>query len=139
MGFCLFNNVAVAAAHARARGLDRVAIVDFDVHHGNGTQHIFDDDPTRAVRLDAPVSRSIPGTGAADEIGTGAGAGFTVNVPLEAGATDDDYRARVRAKWSCRCCGSSRRTCVLVSAGFDAHERDPLARHAADDRRRSRR
>ena len=90
MGFCLYNNVAVAAAAARARGLERVAIVDIDVHHGNGTQWMFYDDPA-VLYVSSHQFPFYPGTGAADEVGTGPGAGFTVNVPLEAGATDADY------------------------------------------------
>ena len=90
MGFCLFNNVAIAAAAALARGLSRVAIVDIDVHHGNGTQWMFYDDP-RVLYVSTHQYPFYPGTGAADDIGTGHGRHFTVNVPLEAGATDADY------------------------------------------------
>src|SRR5688572_28320473 len=90
MGFCFFNNIAVAAAHARARGLLRVAIVDYDVHHGNGTQWAFYDDPS-VLFISSHQFPYYPGTGAADEIGTGPGAGYTVNLPLAAGATDADY------------------------------------------------
>jgi acetoin utilization deacetylase AcuC-like enzyme len=125
MGFCLFNNIAVAAAHAIARGLERVAVIDIDVHHGNGTQWMFYDDP-RVLYVSTHQFPFYPGTGAADEVGTGAGAGFTFNVPLEAGATDADYDtvyrdavAPVVAEFAPQL--------VLVSAGFDAHERDPLA------------
>jgi acetoin utilization deacetylase AcuC-like enzyme len=125
MGFCLFNNVAVAAAHARANGAARVAIVDYDVHHGNGTQHIFDADPD-VLFVSLHQSPFYPGTGAAEEIGSGRGAGFTVNLPLEAGATDEDYRVAfsdvvipVLQQYD--------PDLMLVSAGFDAHERDPLA------------
>jgi acetoin utilization deacetylase AcuC-like enzyme len=91
MGFCLFNNVAVAAAHARADGARRVAIVDYDVHHGNGTQHMFESDPN-VLYVSLHQFPFYPGTGAADEIGRGEGTGFTVNVPLEVGAVDEDYR-----------------------------------------------
>ena len=91
MGFCLFNNVAVAAAHARASGVGRVAIVDYDVHHGNATQHMFEADPA-VLYVSLHQYPFYPGTGAAGEIGLGGGAGFTVNAPLEAGATDEDYR-----------------------------------------------
>jgi acetoin utilization deacetylase AcuC-like enzyme len=125
MGFCLYNNVAVAAAHALARGLSRVAIVDIDVHHGNGTQWIFYDDP-RVLYLSTHQFPFYPGTGAADEVGHGPGAGFTVNIPLEAGATDRDYElvfgSIVRPVLS-----QFEPELVIVSAGFDAHERDPLA------------
>jgi acetoin utilization deacetylase AcuC-like enzyme len=90
MGFCLYNNVAVAAAHATAAGVERIAIVDFDVHHGNGTQHIFEENPD-VLYISTHQYPFYPGTGAADEIGMGPGTGFTVNVPLEMGSTDEDY------------------------------------------------
>jgi hypothetical protein len=92
MGFCLYNNVAIGAAHARAQGAGKVAIIDYDVHHGNGTQHIFDADP-RVLYISAHQHPYYPGTGAADEIGRGPGEGFTINLPLEVGAVDEDYRA----------------------------------------------
>src|SRR5438477_3621537 len=91
MGFCLFNNIAVAAAHARAKGAARVAIVDYDVHHGNGTQHLFEADPT-VLYVSLHQFPFYPGTGAVDEIGTGVGKGFTVDLPLEVGSVDEDYR-----------------------------------------------
>ena len=84
MGFCLFNNIAVAAADAVARGLERVAVVDIDVHHGNGTQWTFYGDP-RVFYISTHQYPFYPGTGAADETGTGAGTGFTLNIPLAAG------------------------------------------------------
>jgi acetoin utilization deacetylase AcuC-like enzyme len=124
MGFCLFNNVAVAAAAAVARGLSRVAIVDIDVHHGNGTQWMFYADP-KVFYISTHQFPFYPGTGAADEAGTGAGKGFTFNVPLAAGATDADYAAAYRT-----IAGVLERYApqlLLVSAGFDAHEDDPLA------------
>src|SRR3954471_18823588 len=85
MGFCLFNNIAVAAAHARAQGAAKVAIVDYDVHHGNGTQHIFEADP-HVLYVSTHQFPYYPGTGAAHEIGRESGRGFTVNIPLEASA-----------------------------------------------------
>src|SRR5207247_2590395 len=91
MGFCLYNNVAAAAAHARTLGADRVAIVDYDVHHGNGTQHTFETDPN-VLYISTHQYPYYPGTGAVDETGEGDGAGATVNLPLEVGATDEDYR-----------------------------------------------
>jgi acetoin utilization deacetylase AcuC-like enzyme len=125
MGFCLYNNVAVAAASALAGGLDRVAIVDFDVHHGNGTQHMFYEEP-RVLYVSSHQYPFYPGTGAVDEVGAGPGRGFTVNLPLEAGAMDEDYDLVYRelvvpvlAEFSPQL--------LLVSAGFDVHERDPLA------------
>jgi len=125
MGFCLFNNVAVAAKHAQSLGAARVAIVDYDVHHGNGTQHMFEHDPT-VLYVSTHQYPYYPGTGAAEEIGTGQGAGATVNLPLEAGATDDDYRVAFE-EVVLPVLRQFRPDLLLVSAGFDAHERDPLA------------
>ena len=125
MGFCLYNNVAVAAAHARAIGRGRVAIVDFDVHHGNGTQHRFEDDPS-VMYVSIHQWPYYPGTGASDEIGVGQGKGFTVNLPLEAGAADADYRL-VFEEVVVPVLRQFKPDALLVSAGFDAHERDPLA------------
>jgi len=125
MGFCLYNNVAVGAAHALARGLSRVAIVDIDVHHGNGTQWIFYDDP-RVLYVSSHQFPFYPGTGAAAEVGQAAGAGFTVNVPLEAGAGDADY-ALAYSSIVRPVLAQFGPELVIVSAGFDAHERDPLA------------
>lgn len=125
MGFCLFNNVAVAAASARARGLARVAIVDYDVHHGNGTQGSFYDDPA-VLFISSHQYPYYPGTGAANEIGRGAGSGFTVNLPLAAGATDADYEAVYEAiAWPIL--RAFKPQLILVSAGFDAYKDDPLA------------
>ena len=125
MGFCLFNNIAVAAAHARAKGAARVAIVDYDVHHGNGTQHMFEADPT-VLYVSLHQFPYYPGTGAVDEIGSGAGRGFTVNLPLEVGSVDDDYRVAF-SEVVIPVLRQYGPDLLLVSAGFDAHERDPLA------------
>jgi acetoin utilization deacetylase AcuC-like enzyme len=125
MGFCLYNNVAVAAAHARTIGAGRVAIVDFDVHHGNGTQHRFEDDPS-VMYVSIHQWPYYPGTGASEETGVGKGKGFTVNLPLEAGATDADYRL-VFEEVVIPVLRQFKPDVLLVSAGFDAHERDPLA------------
>jgi acetoin utilization deacetylase AcuC-like enzyme len=125
MGFCFFNNVAIGAAHARARGLARIAVVDYDVHHGNGTQWSFYDDPA-VLYLSSHQFPYYPGTGAADEIGTGAGQGFTVNLPLAAGATDADYE-RVYSAIAGPILRAYRPELILVSAGFDAYKDDPLA------------
>lgn len=125
MGFCLFGNVAVAAAHARAHGVERVAIVDIDVHHGNGTQWMFYDDPS-VLFVSTHQFPFYPGTGTADERGEGAGAGFTLNVPLEAGATDADHCLIWRELIVPRLT-SFKPDLVVVSAGFDAHRDDPLA------------
>jgi acetoin utilization deacetylase AcuC-like enzyme len=125
MGFCLYNNVAVAAAAARASGVERVAIVDIDVHHGNGTQWMFYDDPS-VLYISSHQFPFYPGTGAADETGTGEGRGFTVNLPLEAGATDADYHL-VYTSVVVPVLEQFRPALTIVSAGYDAHERDPLA------------
>jgi acetoin utilization deacetylase AcuC-like enzyme len=125
MGFCLFNNVAVAAAVMLERGLQRIAIVDIDVHHGNGTEAIFYADP-RVLYLSTHQYPFYPGTGAADDVGTGDGRGFTVNVPMEAGSNDGDY-ALVHRAIVAPILEAFRPELLLVSAGYDAHERDPLA------------
>ncbi|HEV7494594.1 histone deacetylase [Baekduia sp.] len=126
MGFCLFNNVAIAARHARdAYGVERVFILDFDVHHGNGTQDVF-------FATDEVLFVSIhqwplyPGTGAAGEIGTGPGAGYTVNLPVRPGSGDAVFGSLVEhvAVPLARAYAPG---LILVSAGFDAHADDPLA------------
>jgi acetoin utilization deacetylase AcuC-like enzyme len=124
MGFCLFNSIAVGAAHARARGLSRVAIVDFDVHHGNGTQWSFYGDPS-VLFVSSHQYPFYPGTGAAGDIGTGAGEGFTVNLPVAAGATDADFE-RLYSQLALPVVRQFKPELVLVSAGFDAHIDDPL-------------
>jgi acetoin utilization deacetylase AcuC-like enzyme len=124
MGFCLFNNIAVAAAHARARGLSRVAIVDYDVHHGNGTQGTFYDDPS-VLFISSHQYPYYPGTGAATETGAGKGAGFTVNLPLDAGATDADYEVAFETV-AFPVLRQFRPELILISAGFDALADDPL-------------
>jgi len=126
MGFCLFSNVAVGAAHAiAALGLDRVLVIDWDVHHGNGTQHIFEDRADVMV-IGLHQSPLWPGTGAAGEVGVGAGRGFTVNIPLPEGMGDGDYAEAFRRIVVPRA-EAFRPQLVIVSAGFDAHLRDPLA------------
>lgn len=125
MGFCLLNNVAVAAAHARANGLARVAIVDWDVHHGNGTQEIFYNDPN-VLYLSTHQHPFYPGTGAADERGAGNGEGFTVNVPLSSGGGDAIYRGAFE-RIVLPVLDEYKPDLILVSAGFDAALRDPLA------------
>ena len=124
MGFCLFNNIAVAAAHARARGLERVAIVDFDVHHGNGTQWSFYDDPS-VLFISSHQYPYYPGTGAASEIGKGEGVGFTINLPFDAGGTDADYDLAYNTI-AFPVLRQFRPELILISAGFDALEDDPL-------------
>ena len=126
MGFCFFNNVAVAAAHARhALGARRVAIVDYDVHHGNGTQHIFERDAS-VLYVSTHQYPYYPGTGASEEVGVAAGEGFTVNLPLESGGTDGDFH-QVFDRVAVPVLRQFSPDLILVSAGFDAHERDPLA------------
>jgi acetoin utilization deacetylase AcuC-like enzyme len=124
MGFCLFNNVAIAAEAARRLGAERVMILDWDVHHGNGTQHLFE------RRRDVLYASShqypfYPGTGAPTEIGRGEGEGFTVNCALGGGQDDADFGA-VFHEVFLPIGQAFRPDLVLVSAGFDAHARDPL-------------
>lgn len=124
MGFCLLNNVAIGAAAALARGLKRVAVIDFDVHHGNGTQAAFWRDP-RVLFVSSHQFPYYPGTGALDEVGEGDGRGFTVNLPMPAGLGDAEYRRAYReiVEPIGRAFDPE---LVLVSAGFDAHRDDPL-------------
>jgi acetoin utilization deacetylase AcuC-like enzyme len=126
MGFCLFDNIAVAAAHARATlGVRRVLIVDWDVHHGNGTQAAFYERDDVAL-FDSHQAPYYPGTGAATERGAGRGLGTTLNVPLPAGCGDADY-LHVYRELLLPFADRLRPDLVLVSAGFDAHVCDPLA------------
>ena len=124
MGFCLLNHVAVAAAHARSLGTGRIAILDWDVHHGNGTQHIFYADGS-VLYLSAHQSPFYPGTGAAWELGKGDGQGFTVNVPLPAGSGEDLYAAAFAGVFL-PVLREFRPEVLIVSAGFDAHADDLL-------------
>ncbi len=123
MGFCLFNNVAVGAAHARAKhGIRRVAVFDFDVHHGNGTQDIFWDDD-ELFYVSTHQSPLYPGTGMADETGT---AENILNVPLPAHAGSPEYRFAVTES-VLPALAAFRPELLMISAGFDAHRNDPLA------------
>jgi acetoin utilization deacetylase AcuC-like enzyme len=127
MGFCLFNNVALAAHHAKvAHGVRRVLIVDWDVHHGNGTQDIFYSDPEIFfLSIHRYGHGFYPGTGAADETGTGAGLGFTRNVPVRYGTSRADFRSRFTMALT-EAAEKMRPELVLLSAGFDAHRDDPI-------------
>ena len=120
MGFCLFNNVAIAARHAQAMGVERVAVLDWDVHHGNGTEAIFRDDPS-VLFVSMHQWPFYPGTGGPEDQGD-----TLVNVPLPAGSTDEDYLEA----FDTRIDPAVRRfepELLIVSAGFDAHEEDPIA------------
>jgi acetoin utilization deacetylase AcuC-like enzyme len=121
MGFCFFNNIAVGAAHARARGLARVAIVDFDVHHGNGTQDIFWSD-AQVLYASSHQWPLYPGTGARAETG----AGNIVNAPLRAGAGSIDFRDAFN-RIVLPALDAFAPQLIIISAGFDAHRLDPLA------------
>jgi acetoin utilization deacetylase AcuC-like enzyme len=125
MGFCLFNTMAIGAEYLkRSHGAKKILIVDWDVHHGNGTQDAFYQDPS-VLFVSSHQFPYYPGTGALTETGAGAGAGYTINVPLPAGCADLEYlqvfqdivvpaAEKFRPEW------------ILVSAGFDPHRRDPL-------------
>ena len=127
MGFCLFNNIAVAAAHACDKhGLARVAVIDFDVHHGNGTQAIFDTDP-RVLYVSSHQMPLYPDTGYADERGVG----NVINAPLPPGAGGETFR-KVWRERLLPAIDSFRPQLLLISAGFDAHRRDPLAQLELD-------
>ena len=125
MGFCLFNNAAIAAEAARRLGAERVMILDWDVHHGNGTQHIFER-RRDVLYLSSHQFPYYPGTGDSHEVGTGDGAGYTVNCPLPPGQGDADYGA-VFQELFLPAGEAFRPDVIIVSAGFDAHARDPLA------------
>ena len=122
MGFCFFNNAAIAARHAQERhGAERVAIVDWDVHHGNGTQDIFWDDPS-VLYCSTHQMPLYPGTGAKDETG----AGNIVNAPLSAGTGGDEFRDAFLSR-VLPAIDTFQPELIIISAGFDAHHRDPLA------------
>ena len=134
MGFCLLNNVAIAACVLKAEfKLDRLAIVDFDVHHANGTQHAFDADPSvLVISLHAHPNYLYPGTGYEDEVGMGPGRGYTMNIPFLPGATDEDYRAAFKDR-VIPAIGRFSPQMILLCAGFDAHRDDPLGNLSLSD------
>ncbi len=125
MGFCLFNNVAIGAEYLRRRyGFERILILDWDVHHGNGTQHMFERD-AGVLYMSTHEFPFYPGTGAADEVGEGSGEGYTVNVPLPGGCGDGEYYEMFQRVVE-PIAHQYKPQFVLISAGFDAHARDPL-------------
>lgn len=126
MGFCLFGNVAILARYLQLHhGIGRVAIVDWDVHHGNGTQHFFYEDPS-VFFVSLHQHPLWPGSGRASERGDGAGEGFTLNIPIAPFTSESDYLATFDAK-VVPALDSFRPEFVIISAGFDAHVDDPLA------------
>jgi acetoin utilization deacetylase AcuC-like enzyme len=126
MGFCLFNNVAIGARHAQKNyGVQRVAILDWDVHHGNGTQEIFYEDGS-VFYISLHQYPFYPGTGSADETGRGKGEGLTLNCPMKAGSGDREYRDAFARK-ILPALDLFKPELMMISAGFDAHRDDPLA------------
>ncbi len=125
MGFCLFNNVAIGAAYARRRrGLERILIIDWDLHHGNGTQHSFWDSP-EVLYFSTHQYPYYPGSGALDEVGGKEAPGFTVNVPLSSGCLDEDF-AQIFERILVPIGRQFKPELILVSAGFDTYYEDPL-------------
>ncbi len=126
MGFCLFNNIAVLARYLQnTHGIDKIAIIDWDVHHGNGTQHLFEEDPS-VLYISTHQYPFYPGTGNYSETGVGRGNGATLNCPMPVGATDKDYEKAFMEAILPRL-DVFKPEFILISAGFDAHQVDPLA------------
>ncbi len=125
-GFCIFNNIAICAKYLQTEhGLKKIAIVDWDVHHGNGSQHSFEADPT-VFYASTHQFPHYPGTGAATETGTGAGKGYTLNIPMKAGSGNEEYMAAFKNKIIPEL-EKFKPEAILISAGFDAHSYDPLS------------
>ncbi|MBI4586653.1 MAG: histone deacetylase [Planctomycetes bacterium] len=124
MGFCFINNAAVAARHAQSRGPEKILIIDFDVHHGNGSQDIFYEDPS-VFYYSLHLHPHYPGTGMEDERGWGRGAGTTLNRPLPHGFPAERYRSLYQRDLD-GIIGSFKPDLAIISAGFDSHRRDPL-------------
>ena len=125
MGFCILNNVAILARYLKAvHGLDKVLVLDWDVHHGNGTQHTFEEDPS-VLFASTHQYPFYPGTGAWSETGIGKGRGATLNCPMRAGSDDKDYEAAFMEK-ILPAIDQFKPEFIIISAGFDAHRDDPL-------------
>ncbi len=125
MGFCIFNNIAVGARYAQKIGYKKVFIIDFDVHHGNGTQHIFEEDDM-VFYFSTHQYPHYPGTGRDTERGKGKGEGFTYNIPMQYGAGDKDYFSAYHDTLT-RLVRNFGPDIILISAGYDIHARDPLS------------
>jgi len=126
MGFCIFNNIAIAARYLQKKyGLGKIFILDWDVHHGNGTQHSFEEDPT-VFYCSLHQYPHYPGTGSSQETGRGKGKGFTLNIPMSAGSEEQDYIIAFNEE-IVPAANQFSPDFILISAGFDAHQEDPLA------------
>ncbi|MBC7089881.1 MAG: histone deacetylase [Methanobacteriales archaeon] len=133
MGFCIFNNMAIAIEHLREKGLDHFLIIDFDVHYGNGTADIFYDDPNvMYISIHQDPRTLYPGTGFIDEMGAGDGMGYTMNIPMPPGSNTSDYiwiLSRILEPVK----DEFKPSMVFLEAGFDAHKDDPLANMMIDE------